>query len=1397
MAIGAVRRGGMTDSRFEELQPIDAAGVVVLARDRARGGVPVAIKRYAGSASDDARREYATLSRVRHPLLPAGLDLHREESTSTVVMEYVPGEPLRRSGALTLDEWTRLAACLLLALDRLHAAGVVHCDVKPDNIVIAREPRFRATLVDVGFALSAREAAIAGRAGGTPRYAAPEARLLSGVDARADLYSVGRVLREAAGDLDITDYGAWLDRLDASDPADRWASAADALRDARLRTPALAVRRHLVDHLPYVAPAELVTRIDERLDRDRCVRVVGQSGGGKTSLIDWFHRDARLRGVPVVRLDGVVDDNAAWSFAAQLGDDVVRREPWTELRSPGVDRVIRSLRATRDALVLVDDAHRVDPSVLDALVAVTTGVVGDGDPSRRPRALIVGDERGAGGEIELPAMTVADFGDAMRRSTTSSLAAGLVDPSAERAVITSGGNPGRLEDAWRAACRECVEPERVIELVPTKVSAVSKRRTLKDVDAEGRELLDLLARAQVPPLASAFPSVETVRSLCRAGLITLTRSGRLAIDESLAARVTSATASERRLVLSRRLAELEPGGDPLHEAVVELHRLILSPTRRAGARFASLVERLRDDGWTRPALRLCRLAAEEVPGDAGALCRVELGRTLAEHGKRREGLRVLSREAEGSVAEARARASLGLAERACRDGDPRRAHEPASRAAREFRRIGQPVGAARAESLAAYAAYLRGDNAAACERAAATLDAMGADAESSAEAIVRNIKGVAHVGLQEFDDAATELRQAEEGFARAGIGTGVLLVMNNRALRAMRMGDLVAAARTLLSLRRAARREWSVHHLGLATNNLAIVYRDLGHLHRARAFADEAVRSREALRERYGLASSLSNRATIRIEAGDADGGREDLVRALELFRRLKASREEVTVRKNLVRAWVAAGVPDEAVEAERAALRLARRRDLGKEIGDLLVLRGRRQLAAGDPDSAVEAIEEARAVRAARGDRAGERECDRELAFGLDRAAIDRCVARVDIDAMRARIDDAIDEAASWEPRGHAMLARAWLARALGDDARFLVDVEVAHELLARSERARITFLVATLAAAGALRQRRGIRVGVLLRSAREVERRLSSSAPGLLDRRGAALLDQVEAAGLHPDGDLSVATTRRPAGDAESLDRVLELYRRLSVADDLPPVLDAILEAALDLTGASRAYLMVVDFGRPVVARSRADTGGLVAVDDRFSRSILERAIATGRRLMIDDAGADPTWRDVQSVRDLRLRSVVCLPLLADGEAVGALYIDDAGRAGAFDDDALDLLERFADQAALALARLLREADIRELNRVLSQRVDRVERLLATEVDGADAPESRDSDRAQRRQRVDEGDARTARRGGALGGAGPDHRGERHGQGDRRALDPRPVVAPRRALRRVRRSRDRADAV
>jgi eukaryotic-like serine/threonine-protein kinase len=235
--------------RYELVRPLGhgAMATVDLAHD-AELDRPVALKRLAENLARDEDlerrflREARLAARLAHPNVVRVFDVGEDDGRSFIAMEYVEGETLAeliaRRGRLPPAEAARLGTQMGAGLAAAHAAGLVHRDVKPQNLLLGTDGLLKLGDFGIAVAHEGTRLTLEGTVLGTVGYLAPEQARGERVTAAADIYAVGAVLYE----------------LLTGEPSRTVGSVAELAADDGFRPPDLASR------VPE-APPELVAAV--------------------------------------------------------------------------------------------------------------------------------------------------------------------------------------------------------------------------------------------------------------------------------------------------------------------------------------------------------------------------------------------------------------------------------------------------------------------------------------------------------------------------------------------------------------------------------------------------------------------------------------------------------------------------------------------------------------------------------------------------------------------------------------------------------------------------------------------------------------------------------------------------------------------------------------------------------------------------------------------------------------------------------------------------------------------------------------------------------------------------------------------------------------------------------
>ncbi|MBD3869026.1 MAG: sigma 54-interacting transcriptional regulator [Acidobacteria bacterium] len=492
------------------------------------------------------------------------------------------------------------------------------------------------------------------------------------------------------------------------------------------------------------------------------------------------------------------------------------------------------------------------------------------------------------------------------------------------------------------------------------------------------------------------------------------------------------------------------------------------------------------------------------------------------------------------------------------------------------------------------------------------------------------------------------------------------------------------------------------------------------------------------------IADATAGLGAVRMKTGDYPSASRDFETALQLHRRLGAMEGMIDSLMSLGRMHLLRGRFQEALDHVDEALGLARRLGRKDTLASALSLRASVHIRAGDPGQADGLLTEAEKLlgdslnlrrraglmldqgdlRAAREQQAPARQAFQESAFLARRIGDARLEAAAMIRLGESFLQDSdIDRAAvagrkaarlvenRGLPREEAdawvLRARVELARPGGDTVQAEIDAMKAVEryrTLGETERLWQAEHVAGRAAVRSGRPDQGReRIGRGHRYLEKIRSRLTGSweQTFLEDRRRRELYEDFHRMEMEPGarsgkGDHGPAgatgdPARSGAGNGEEnviLRRLLEINRTLNSTRDVDDLLQVILDAACEITGAERGFLLLKD-GREIttrIVRKPGDQSSGTPAND-LSRSIARKVIDDGEPMLSTDAEQDSRFKGFESVHALNIRSVLAVPLRIRDVTEGAVYLDNRIDRRLFEPAHLEYASMLADQAGIAL--------------------------------------------------------------------------------------------------------------
>lgn len=1339
--------------RYEVVRLLGSGGqaTVYRVRDRALSGAERALKllhveRLANEGLARLRREFQTLALLRHPGLVRVHDFGIDASTSCpyFVMDLVPGEHFAVAARGRSSRFVAAAlARALEAVDHLHRHGLVHRDLKSENVLVEAgddaDAPARATVMDLWLMEDLAERGDA--AGGTLPYAAPE--LLAGgrSSSRGDLYALGvttylalaeRFPFEGATVAELIaaiqhgrapapstvrpEVPEALDRivmrLLEADPARRYPDAGSALEDLALAGfhPAGRAPRRILDlgleligrekeqakGLGIVDPASNVPSASAV----STLAIIGEAGIGKSRLVEACASELRARGYRVAMgncrsgtdsgllpLVEVVTGALAGTdgTGTSKADEVLRRYP-------------AALAVTSGAAAPSGTSTRFDrPQVLDSIVCLLTDLA-----EEFPLVVVVDDLHDADPlavdvlwqlarrarrvplRILLATRPPAEEGTPLDLLLRGAQLEGLLEtlvlgPLDDSAVRL-------LAERTLGAARASLVADRIARL--TDGHPLFVLELLRELAERGEKGLDP-AKIAFPPTAreTIAARLERVPEIGTDVLRALAVAGRPAtVPELTATAGEDASRALAEAVEREFVRETVEGATEFRHAFYREAVLDGIPVEERGAWHRRWARTLAAE----PAA-LVERAEHLLAAGAGAEAHdafAAAGEKLLQSWRPRVAVRLLRAALDSLPSGSPERlAALERLGRACREAyDPRRGAEVCREWAAHAHELGDAGAEARAQAL--LGAQLRESE----------------DAEGSVAAARRGV----------------ELARATGDPAILTRATKILISVLRGAWRHEEYLPLLDDAR-------AAIQAAATHSLrGTGLYDLGHCFVGTGRVYEGLRVYDDARDELRAGGERVWYVLTRFNESLDLARTGDLEGACAILRRALDEIRTLGVEAPVAVGLDTLCFLLLRAGRYSEVIRTAQELQEEATRNASSKHRVIALLAAGEALAHLDESDSSREHHRLAH---------------DLAVTAGEERQRLFACLAKVRDLRMERRLDaaeelarqvhDAAGPIRAFRQRFRAAVELGRLALDRGDCAlahRWL-DVAESMRLVSSDdwptlgaslllERSRAWDLESKAAFAitavdeglGLVRWRGPVHVEVELLSARARLLGSRGDAAGAARSIGEAARRIREVAELQDDTLRRARFLARPdyaaileaasrgaseegpppaIGGGRALASLYEVSHTVAAGGDLSPLFDRIVRLAVELSGGERAVLLLRDeaTGEPRPTASTAVEKETEENAISVSRSVLEKADQSGS-LLVADTRSDPDLGKAASVALFGIRSVMCVPVRIGDDLLGTLYVDTRRASAFFSREDLRFLQALADQAAVALA-------------------------------------------------------------------------------------------------------------
>ena len=1343
------------DRRYRILETLGKGGSGAVYRafdsvEKREVAIKVLSAELSASQSSLASEEFRLLASHTHANLVQVYDYGTTtDGLRYFTMELLEGEDLLGYLGRALPAPAERAAAPLLAdlldqtlaaLDYIHSRGLVHQDLKPQNILVSeQEGAARVKLIDFGLARAAgtesRELS------GTIEYLAPE--LLKGEPptARSDLYSLGILLHEIflgqppfhgkkmeeliKGHLEGVgvdprslpqEYRELTMRLLEKDPANRSRAAEEVRRELP------GARERTLPSLPAFSPvfvgreatlSKLLARIAAEPDGGPGgALLLGPTGMGKSRLLRELQVRTQVSDIPIYleacreedhpgallqRLLGRIaaENDGEHKLVARLDecldgllqDDSVAGASIESFHFK-VTNLLVELAGGEACAIAIDDLQWADSLSLNTLAHLARRAAGTGTPPGLFLACRLDGEEDLGftrnleelfnipeslERITLEGLEPGDLSTYMERLLGH--AEGIPEALREPLQRDTGGNPFYIEEylrllgnlgaferkgsTWTLKADVSIPiPGSLEDAARRRLESIGgRRRAVLEAAAvlsrpfsseELRGLLALIDGEDPSPkgeLREALDGVVLDQLLRREG--SLYSFAHAALEQAAYAGLEKKT---RRSLHGQAAAWLLQESGPEKEPPLEelARHLFFSdhPERARESLERAGRQALRQGGLREASTCLGRaIQVSKEPEDLFSSCllREEVWGRL---GRKEEQLEDIGRlrELADELGDEANRGEVTLREALYLDSVGKKREGLAK--LDEMLETGAAEGSLRARLLNRRGMFLLflSEFAEAESSLRAALQVAGELEDQELRAECLQLLGSGHYLQGIYDEALAEMEGALAIRRELGDNQRAGALESNIGLIRLDRGELEAAEEhfkdSLKTFRRIGLRSAEAGNLV----NLGLVYTEMGRLERALDFISEALQIRRELAHRQGIGTDLGNLGAVWMRIGKYEKAMPLLKQAIEIAEEVENLPSLAINESRLATILIHKG------EGEAAARGLERARTAAADGGgsrqrlEILLAGARLQLHQGAPAEAVGELDKALKVASRAGARNSVIEC-----LGLRAEALIDSNALEEADKVSLEAVHLLEEHPGWlDCSQEVWFTRHRALTALHSSGLKSGDPDAALR--------RAYILLREKADAFEDPDLRSAFIESLPRH-REIDR----AHAGLLARR------------------------REEAGTRER--SFYEIAKSLHSIVDLDPLLDHLLELAIETTRAGKGLILLRDREQSLTIRAvRGMQRESVTDATEICQSVIEDVTVGGAPVLAVDASSDERFRQRESIISFKIQTLMCVPLSVRNEVLGAVYVDGRG-TDSFSTEDLDFLVSFAQLAAIAI--------------------------------------------------------------------------------------------------------------